>query len=119
PSPTPAPPESEDPSPPPAAHEIETLRVQTQYLDAVLRSADSLFEMNSDQDRATRELDRLFGQIRDLQRQCESTSTLSAPLLRRLTAMPEFAGISRHVEAVTQQMRRIVRQHRAARGEQQ
>ncbi|MGH7243010.1 MAG: hybrid sensor histidine kinase/response regulator [Phycisphaerales bacterium] len=101
------------------SQEIETLRVPTHSLDSLLRCADSLFEMNADQDRAAREVDQLSGHLDDLQRQCDGASSKTASTLRRLAAIPEFAEIARHVESVGQLARRIARQHRIARRAQQ
>ena len=104
------------PSPP---TELESLRVQTQHLDAVLRSSEALFAVNADHDHLSHEMARLMGRIHDLQRECEAMRSASGAALRRLNAIPEFADVARNVDTIAQRMRQIVRQGRTVRTAQQ
>ncbi len=103
------------PAPPP---EIETVRVQTVHLDALARSVDAFVEVNTEHDRLTGEFTRLADQLRELQRQCDAASAKVAPLLRRQSDAPELGGVERHIDAITQGVRRLGRQLRAARASQ-
>ncbi len=94
------------------SHEIETLRVQTGQLDKVLRSTDALLSVNADHERLANEIGRLSTEVHALQRECEAIRVTAGPVLRCLSAKPEFACVARHVDAVARLSRRITKQKR-------
>lgn len=98
-----------------ALPEIETLRVDTQHLDEMLRSADALLPVNTNCDRVARELAELAAEITTWDRRCTEIREDEASILRQMEATPELASIARHVQAMTLQTRRIGRRQRLLR----
>lgn len=95
---------------PPAAlelHDADTVRVATRHLDGMLRSTDALGCITSDLQRTTDTLELLAKQIQELERSAGAIRTAAAPALRQLAAMPEFTRVSRHVDSIFEQSRRI------------
>lgn len=107
PSAQPAPPAAARPSAAPEQHETDTVRVATRHLDGMLRSSDALGRVTSDLERTADTFARLARQIQELERCAGAIRTVAAPALRQMAAMPEFARVSRHVDSILEQTRRI------------
>jgi two-component system chemotaxis sensor kinase CheA len=105
----------EAPSTPGASH--ETVRVAVESLDRLMRSSSELSIDNQHVARLTRQVSALHAGISDFERERETFRRAALPSIHKLTAMPEFARVSRYLEYVERQVSSLLRRTSALSGE--
>jgi two-component system chemotaxis sensor kinase CheA len=91
---------------------VETVRVDADNLDRLLRCAGQLLSENLRQSLVERELAGLRRRLDDLERDWEAVRDSSAAALRELAATPGLARVGRYVGRVEHEIRALARQAR-------
>jgi len=95
-----------------AAGQFDTVRLNAEHLDRLLRSSGQLVTESLRQDQVSRALAELSHDIDEIDREWESVREVSAAHLHRLSATPEFTRVLHYLEFVERQARIISRQAR-------
>jgi two-component system chemotaxis sensor kinase CheA len=101
------------------AAQFDTVRLNAEHLDRLLRSSGQLVTESLRQDQVSRALSELSRDIDEIDREWESVREVSAAHLHRLSATPEFTRVLHYLEFVERQARIISRQARQVRALQQ
>ena len=101
------------------AGQFDTVRLNAEHLDRLLRSSGQLVTESLRQDQVSRALAELSHDIDEIDREWESVREVSAAHLHRLSATPEFTRVLHYLEFVERQARIISRQARQLRALQQ
>lgn len=101
------------------AAQFDTVRLNAEHLDRLLRSSGQLVTESLRQDQVSRALVELSRDIDEIDREWEAVREVSAAHLHRLSATPEFTRVLHYLEFVERQARIISRQARQVRALQQ
>jgi len=101
------------------APQFDTVRLNAEHLDRLLRSSGQLVTESLRQDQVSRALADLSANIDEIDREWESVREVSAAHLHRLSATPEFTRVLHYLEFVERQARIISKQARQLRALQQ
>ena len=102
-----------------SVRQFDTVRLNAEHLDRLLRSSGQLVTESLHQDQVSRALMELSCDIEEIDREWESVREVSAAHLHRLSATPEFTRVLHYLEFVERQVRILSRQARQVRGLQQ
>ena len=90
------------------------MRLSAESLDQLLQSTGQLLTENLQQETLGRELAGIRRQLAALQREWESLQRTTSGSLRRLEAIPEWAGVGRYLDFVEHEVSSLSRRVRAA-----
>ena len=109
-------PEIQTDSPLPARpfRKFDTVRVNTETLDRLLRSMGQLVAETLRQELVTKQLRDINREVGELEREWERVRTVSGAPLRRLVNEPGLARLARYIELVERQVHSLSGQTRAA-----
>jgi two-component system chemotaxis sensor kinase CheA len=94
---------------------LESVRVNTSVIDRLHRSAGQLAIEGQRQDLVTQGIAQLNANMSAVMKECDSMRSYAGAALRRMEETPEFARVSRHMNFVEQQVRRVSKDVRALR----
>ncbi|MEO6788810.1 MAG: response regulator, partial [Chthoniobacteraceae bacterium] len=99
--------------------QFDTVRLNAEHLDRLLRSSGQLVTESLRQDQVSRALADISADIGEIDREWEAVREVSAAHLHRLSATPEFTRVLHYLEFVERQARSISKQARQLRAMQQ
>lgn len=94
---------------------VDTLRVNAEHLDQVLRSTGQLLTENMRLETVAHQLSAISGQIAEIEKEWQHVRRHSAAALRRLSDAPEFSRVVRYLNFMEHRSRSLTSQSRSLR----
>lgn len=94
---------------------VEMIRLPAENLDRLVRSTGQILSESLRQSSVGGEIDTLDGQIREISAECVRFRKASGAALSRLSSLPEFSAVTRHMEFLEKMVRPLAAQSRTAR----
>jgi two-component system chemotaxis sensor kinase CheA len=103
------------PIPQPGAPPVEMIRLPAENLDRLMRSTGQILSESLRQSSVSGELDTLDGKIAQISAECARFRKASGGALSRLSGLPEFSPVGRHIGLLEQKVLSLAVQSRTAR----